>query len=408
MPIFEHPLQLYAVTYPDGWESRYEEETGGVIFVNSRAEDACALSLSSLGTTGPTGGALEDLRQAAGRVGVELLEDSLRVSTAGENERAYGEGDRAGAEAIGTRFRFWVIRHGVLKLFVTQLGPGAVVDATRAAADESVNSIIFPEVMPPTIGEFRDRVMGVVAREYPQVTASPGSQWSLELKDGAGETIGTVGLENLYRDCLLQPESAGAIIREYLDQLLQSLAEVGEYTDMESVRERLLPMLKSQEWIDNLPGIASAEFAPGLLMCFAIDSPTRVAYVTEEMLGKWDLPLERVQGIAQDNLARKKTEMMLLPGQDERAVAVVITTQDGYDATRLVLPTVRDAFSEELGDEYLVGIPNRDFLIAFSERDAETAAGIIRQVKHDFQRMNHPISGTIYRARPDSIEPTDL
>jgi uncharacterized protein YtpQ (UPF0354 family) len=408
MPIFEHPLQLYTLTFPDGWESRYEEETGGVIFVNSRPENACALSFSPLGTTAPGGDAVEDLERAAERVGVALAPETLRSSVAGEDERAYGEGERAGAEAIGTRFRFWVIRHGVLKLFVTQLGPGATVDETRAAADETVNSLVFPEVMPPTIDQFRARVLEIITREYPQVTAAHGAQWALELKDAGGETIGTVGLENLYRDCLLQPESAGAIIREYLEQLLASMAEVGGYDELDTVRQRLLPMLKAADWVNELPGIAAAEFAPGLITCFAIDSPSRVAYVTEEMLQKWDLPLERVQGIAQDNLARKQTEFMSLRGEDGRPVALVISTQDGYDATRLVIPGVREAFAEELGDEFLVGIPNRDFLIAFSERDPETAAGIIRQVKHDFQRMNHPITGTIYRARLDSVEPTDL
>ena len=43
-----------------------------------------------------------------------------------------------------------------------------------------------------------------------------------------------------------------------------------------------------------------------------------------------------------------------------------------------------------------------------AHRDEEIAGNIIRQVKADYQRMNHPISPAIYRVRADSVEATDL
>jgi hypothetical protein len=387
---------------------RYEEDTGGVLFVNARPVDTSALSISPLAMTGG-GSPLQELKSAAERVGVDLDPASLRLEERDGTLRATGEGDRPGAEVIGSRFRFWVLRHQALTLFVTQLGPGAGMPDTREAADQVLESIRFPEVMPPTIDEFRGRVMEILAAEYPGFRPTQEGQWAIQLTNEAGEPVGTVGLENLYRDCLLRSESAGAIIREYLDQLVESLQEVGDYDDFQRLRGRLLPMLKPEDWIESLPNLASTEFAPGVRLCFAIDSPTRVAYVTSEMLERWDVPLERVQEIAQDNLARKgPVEMMTLRDDDQSVIALIVNVQDGYDATRLALPSVREAFAEELGDEYLVGIPNRDFLIAFAERDSQTRDGIIRHVKHDFQRMNHPITATIYRAGPDRLEVSEL
>lgn len=409
MALFEHPLQLYRLDFPDGWEIRYEEETGGVLFINNRPGDTTALSISPLAATGRGPDPLQELRSAAERVGVELDESTMRQEEHEDTVIASGEGDRPGAEVIGSRFRFWVIRHQALTLFATQLGPGCTRPETREAVDRTLESLEFPEVMPPTIDEFRARVVEIIEREYPTVRPEVTSAWSLELVTPQGEPVGTIGLENLYRDCLLKAEAMGAIIRDYLDQLIESLGDVDDFQVYEKVRDRVLPMLKSEEWIANLPNLATTEFAPGLRMCFAIDSPTRVAYVSKEMVESWNVPLERVEEIAQDNLARKgSVEMMVLRDENEGVVALVINVQDGYDATRLVLPSVRDSFAEELGDEYLVGIPNRDFLIAFSERDEETASGIIRQVKHDYQRMNHPIASAIYRVRPDAIEITDL
>jgi uncharacterized protein YtpQ (UPF0354 family) len=171
-------------------------------------------------------------------------------------------------------------------------------------------------------------------------------------------------------------------------------------------------MLKSREWVQDLPNgldLLQIEFAEGLVLCFAVDEPSRVAYVTQERLERWDMPLERIQGVALDNLSAKQEglEMAVLPGEDGRPFALVLNSGDGYDATRLVLPQVRDAFAAELGEEYLVGIPNRDFLIAFSQRDPGMAAGIARQVRQDYHKMHHPLSPVPYRVRADEIEPAE-
>ena len=55
-----------------------------------------------------------------------------------------------------------------------------------------------------------------------------------------------------------------------------------------------------------------------------------------------------------------------------------------------------------------MGVPNRDFLIAFTPRAEATAAALIRQVRADYHRMDHPLSPTIYRVLPDRLESTDL
>jgi uncharacterized protein YtpQ (UPF0354 family) len=173
------------------------------------------------------------------------------------------------------------------------------------------------------------------------------------------------------------------------------------------VRDRLLPMLKPADWLDPAVALVSAEFAPGLKLYFAIDEPKMIAFVTPELLARWDVPLERVQEVALDNLARREAELMALPGEAGRPAALVVNTADGFAASRLALPGLREAFAEHLGDRYLVGVPNRDFLIAFSEQDAETAESIAAQVQRDYHRMDHPITPVIYRVGPDSIEPTE-
>jgi uncharacterized protein YtpQ (UPF0354 family) len=415
MAQFEHPLQLFSLEYPDGWEMRYQEDTGGVILVHPGLEDASALSLSPIAVTGLQSEPAEDLVRAAARLGVAISREDVRTEHREGTDVAYGEGLRQADEsnealAIGPRFRFWMIRHGALTINAAQLGPGAAQAPQREAADAAIRSLAFPEILPPTPEEFRQRVVEVLGREYPDVRPAPSGEWAIELTDAEGNPTGTLGLENLYRSCLLNAESAGALIREYLDQVLGSFADLPDYDHYELVRPRLLPMLKSEAWVRDVPDgleLASIPFAEGIVICFAIDEPSRLAYVTQDMLAKWDVPLERVQEVSQDNLAGKQggLELTVLNGQDNRPIALVVNTGDGYDATRILLPAVREAFEEELGEEYLVGLPNRDFLIAFSERDPAMAAGIMRQVRQDYHKMHHPLTPTIYRVRADRFEP---
>jgi uncharacterized protein YtpQ (UPF0354 family) len=412
MPRYEHPMQLFALDFPEQWQADYQEETGGVIFVNADPECPGALSITPMALTGAEANLDTEVLEAAERLDLPMSADQLRRESRGELQLVYGEGDRDQDLLGGTLLRLWAVRRGRLLLRVIQLGASASDEAQRLEADLAVRSLEFAEVMPPTPEEFRARVLEVVAREYPTVRAEPSGALSIDLSDAEGRPLGTMGLENLYRSCLLESQTAGAQIREHLDKLLETVEEAVVLEQFDTVRDKLLPMLKSDGWAEGLArgaDLVNVEFAPGLRIYYVVDHPGGMVFVTQETLRSWNVPLEQVEGLAQDNLARRSPDQMVgLPGPDGKPAALVVNERDGYDATRLVLPSVREAFAEVLGDEYLVGVPNRDFLIAFSPQHEEMAGTIIRQIRHDYQRMAHPISAGIYRVLPDRVELSDL
>ena len=61
--------------------------------------------------------------------------------------------------------------------------------------------------------------------------------------------------------------------------------------------------------------------------------------------------------------------------QDEegRVNLILFQTMDGYDASRVLLPTLHDRLREYLGSPFAAGIPNRDILLCF-RNDDETVA----------------------------------
>ncbi|MCO5246344.1 MAG: DUF1444 family protein [Anaerolineae bacterium] len=71
---------------------------------------------------------------------------------------------------------------------------------------------------------------------------------------------------------------------------------------------------------------------------------------------------------------------------------LVCETNDGYAATRVLLPDLMDDWARRIPGRMLIGIPNRDFLIAFSDRDPQHMAAITSQVRRDARRREHALT----------------
>ena len=74
---------------------------------------------------------------------------------------------------------------------------------------------------------------------------------------------------------------------------------------------------------------------------------------------------------------------------------MVCENKDGYAATRVLLPELLERWAERIPGRMLLGIPNRDFLIAFSDRNPDQVAAIAHQVRRDATKRDHPLSGSL-------------
>ena len=412
MPRFEHPFQLFTLDYPESWEPMYQEETGGLILVHPGDEtNAGALSLTPIAVNGELPPAKLALEVNAKQIGSVLDRGSIRVSAREGIQIAYGEGSGT-AKIPGSRLRFWVVRQPKVALNVVHLGPAATNAAQRAHADFALETLTFPEILPPTPAEFQARVLDILASEHSHLNAEADGEWCIQLTDERGAPYYTLGLENLYRSCLLNAESIGALIREHLETLFADTPTSGDYPAFADVRPHLMPMLKPRDWAHEAGDIELpyVGFAPNLALFFVIDQPEQMVYVNADHLLRWDVPLERVEEVSLDNLAErsKGMQMTLMQDEDGNTAGVVLAVCDGYDATRFALPDLRERLAEILGDEFYVGVPNRDFLIAFTLRDQQNAVTIARQVRADYQRMNYPLSPETFLVRPERIDIASL
>ena len=125
----------------------------------------------------------------------------------------------------------------------------------------------------------------------------------------------------------------------------------------------------------------------GLRVAYAIDSDRTIAYIPEVQFEQWGVSRDDLHDAAIDNLVARSEAMNAHAAQDEdgRVNLILFQTMDGYDASRVLLPTLHEKLREYLGSPFGAGIPNRDILLCF-RNDDETVDRLRKQIADDHKQ----------------------
>ena len=165
----------------------------------------------------------------------------------------------------------------------------------------------------------------------------------------------------------------------------------------------LMPLLNQSGRLQSLqsaelPAPYHRPFPGGLVVTYVVDQPQHMAYVNPrlyESLGAAAPTEEELYQVAVNNL-RKRTRPKgyEIHGFGDRMM-IVHKELDGYTACRILLPELLDEWARKMPGRLLLGIPNRDFLIAFSDKDPQQVASVARQVRTDAAKMPRPLSNHV-------------
>jgi uncharacterized protein YtpQ (UPF0354 family) len=206
-------------------------------------------------------------------------------------------------------------------------------------------------------------------------------------------------LDTIYQTYLNSPHRLDDIVEAHLSALRQVPPPPPPLTEKEAA-EALLPMLHRAEWLKHVqrqdaPRPVHRPFVGGLIITYVFDFPDSRAYVNEDILAKMmagpETTFDMVHEYALENLRRRTTSRDYQTHGLYDKTMVVCETRDGYAATRVLLPDLMATWAKRIPGRMLIGIPNRDFLIAFSGRDLAHVAAIARQVRRDAAQRDHPL-----------------
>ena len=231
-------------------------------------------------------------------------------------------------------------------------------------------------------------------------------------------------LENLYRIWRLKPKELQHQIERWAVELLRaSEGSPDRDAGFEHVADRLLPMILpcddtreppasalSGEGSSGIapPGhldhLATQPLVPGLCLGYVIDGDRTISYVPWAALKRWDVDLERLHERALNNLIGRSESMNAHAAQDDTGQInlILFQTLDGFDASRLLLPSLHDRLREHLGSPFVAAIPNRDILLCF-RNDGDTVESLRDQIKSDYRTMPHQVTDKLLLVTADGI-----
>lgn len=256
-----------------------------------------------------------------------------------------------------------------------------------------------------TRDQFARSVIEIVRARFPLARIARAEQpFSLRINGRLAS------LENLYRIALLRPEDVQRQVERWAIEMVRaSEGTPDENADLEQLRDRILPMLISRQSDEGKDfGLIGQPLVAGLWLTYVIDGDRTIAYLPQAALRDWNVSLDTVHQLAIANLVKRSESMPAHAAEDEqgRVTLVLFQSLDGYDAARLVLPTLHDRLRQHLGSPFAAAVPNRDILLCF-RTEPELVARLRKQIAEDFRTMPHQISDKLVLVTADGLAPYD-
>lgn len=269
----------------------------------------------------------------------------------------------------------------------------------RGEADASA---ISSRVMSaPTREQFIEQVVHHIRAKFPLVkVARGGMPFSLQINGHVAS------LENLFRIVSLRPQELKRHTERWMVELLRAAeGSPDQVASFEQLRERIMPMVLSTTATDLETGtMVTQPFVDNLLIAYAVDSDRTIAYIPQRHFETWNISIDELHDTAITNLVRASGQMNAHAAQDEegRINLILFQSMDGYDASRILLPSLHDRLREHLGSPFAAGVPNRDILLCF-RNEQETVARLTLQIAEDYRQMPHQVSDRILLITADGV-----
>jgi hypothetical protein len=257
----------------------------------------------------------------------------------------------------------------------------------------------------PSREQFVQQVLQVVAERFPLVKISRGEQpFSMKVNGHVAS------LENLYRAVALHPpEEAKHQIERWIVELLRaSEGSPDRHGSFDELKDRILPMILAEKDLPAHRNTVTEPLVEGLHIAYAIDSDRTIAYIPEVQFEGWNVSKDDLHDAAIENLVSRSESMSAHAAQDAEGEVnlILFQTMDGYDASRVLLPTLHERLREYLGSPFAAAIPNRDILLCF-RNDEETVSRLRDQIREDHGKMPHGVTDRILLVTADGIAPRE-
>jgi Protein of unknown function (DUF1444) len=249
-----------------------------------------------------------------------------------------------------------------------------------------------------SLDTFMARVAKATTEAGFKVENYSGSYLFISLHDQSSR----LNLQTAYGAYQNSPDRLNDIIAAHLKVLRQLPPPLPPPSEQEAA-ESLLPVLQTPPWLVDRQLAEGTEliarpFLTGLVVTYVFDMPTARAYINYNMLK--DLfddggTADDVHKYALDNLRKRTKAYKLQTHGSLYQTMISCETHEGYASAQVLLPEVMEQWARRIPGTMLIGIPNRDFIIAFSEKHPSGVMTMARQVSKDASSRQYALYGRL-------------
>jgi uncharacterized protein YtpQ (UPF0354 family) len=236
----------------------------------------------------------------------------------------------------------------------------------RLLGGSAAFALVSTRALPDTLVEdtFKQTVIALLDRRHPEWHIDPGTN-PQTIKIGSSE----IYLDNIYRHVrdLPSAEQDDEIVA-FMERALAERQASTDKSEFAAAGNLIRPQIVLADYLKQAADLVHRESYAGMLVAYAVDEKQRYELVRQSNIDSWHVGQTEIEARAIANLESGSAEISLSPRSNADGGAfITVSTRDGYDAARLLLPQfmrhVREALNVAL---IFVGIPNRDFLVAWT------------------------------------------
>lgn len=274
-------------------------------------------------------------------------------------------------------------RRRVLQAMLGLAATGAATAATSAA------------------GSFRDEVAALLRRRRPGLKFTLPGDDADSIHVEVGDNTYQVYLGNLQRRLGTARGAAreGQILDFFDSALAVKPVDEAKGAHWPDARTKLRLQIVPIEYRQQATRLVSRDLTAKVVIAYALDQGGRYALVTQDDLKTWggvDADAVHEAALAGLEAASGTLAIKAETSAKGRGAYAAILTEDGYDAARLLLPSIRQRLLRALGSDLAIaGIPNRDFLVAWTP-DFSARAGFAAKVSEDSKSRPHPLTDELF------------
>ena len=257
--------------------------------------------------------------------------------------------------------------------------------------------------MPREPEAFGEHVARILKRHYPDRTIELVGPLDLIL---SGKHL---GLENLYRMVLHEPDRGVEMVENYLQRLIEGDSLSSMPLPLSVAKPRIMPRIQPLTIFEHLDQeqVAHVPFVNDTVVVFVLDMPQMTVSITVEQMLRWGLQVDDLDTISRENLDSYAPDLQIqLVDSSEGGRAAIVSQQDGYDAARLLLASLHDRLAPQLNGDFYAAAPARDMFLAMTCDPDEFVERLRHRVEHEFKRLPYPITDELFVVTRDGVAGT--